>query len=260
MEIFAILLATFVALVLLLSSLVALLGRDLHAIRKVFHLSNSSPEISDRRSPVLAIIGLPLSVAIFMGLFIAGLVVEDTSNLLSASLLASAMLGLVATALIRWPALLLITVPAAIALWVVVGLGSRTSFEAGSDSNDLRLRISGPTYNTVEAYFRNNLARRDFRDASKLYRRGQIAIASKGPNGAFAVRHGSKQDTFTAVAFKTDKETPEVLTLTPKNGSPLLLEWVTPEVIRARYGESYLLSVSVRFFDSDTGWKVLHQD
>jgi hypothetical protein len=260
MEVFTIVLASFVALVLLISSLAVLLGRDVKAVREALWLSGDSAEISDRRAPLLAVISLPLSIVLFVGLFKAGLVVEDESGLLWWSLLCAAMLGLFAAAIIRWPALFLLAVPAAAALWLLVALSSRTSFEAGTDASDLRLRVTGPTYNMVEAYFRNNLNRRDFAGANNLYRQGRVAIAPKGPNGAFAVRHGDKEDTFTAVAFKTDKDSPEVFSLTPQKGSILELEWVTPQVLRARYGQGNLLSTSVRFFDSDTGWKVLHED
>lgn len=260
MEILTIALITFVALVLLVSSLAVLLGRDVKAVREALGLSRDSAEVSDRRAPLLAVIGLPLSVVLLVGLFKAGLVVEDSSGVLWWSLTCAALMGVLAAAMIRWRALFLLAVPAAVALWLLVTLGSRTSFGAGTEPNDLRLRVTGPTYNMVEAYFRNNLDRRDFAGANQLYRQGRVAIAPKGPNGAFAVRHGDKEDTFTVVAFKTDKDSPEVFTLTPQKGSFLELEWVTPQVLRARYGQGHLLSASVRFFDSDTGWKLLHED
>jgi len=129
-----------------------------------------------------------------------------------------------------------------------------TVLTAGNEPEDLKVYITGPRFDTIEAYFRHELWRDTLPGAINLHCYCNVVLASKNPFGTFAVRFGANHDTLRVYGWKTSNPQPEWRTLTLEPGYPIAMEWVTTRILKVKYGPQYEKECILRFNDSDQPW------
>ena len=132
-----------------------------------------------------------------------------------------------------------------------------TIYKAGSEGDDLQVHVVGKTFDTIEAYFREEY----YRETLPLtnVHCGRVSLAPKNPYGTFVVQLGACGDSIKAYGWKKGQFKPTTTKIiTPEKGTPLNLSWVTPRILKATYGVDK--SLIIRFNDSDEGWSLLHSD
>jgi hypothetical protein len=134
--------------------------------------------------------------------------------------------------------------------------------EAGTAFDDLKIHLAGDSNNVIEAFFKDDLYREAFPAGSHL-EFGRVILALRSANGTFAVRYGSGDDTLKVYGWRpTDKgSSPSVFgPVRFASGPPIDPKWVTPTILKVRFGHEYLEEFILQFTgtDANQGWRVLY--
>lgn len=133
-------------------------------------------------------------------------------------------------------------------------------FRAGEGSADLKVRVVGSAFDTIEAYFKDELYFRDtFPHSCNLHCGNHVAVAPKNDFGTFAVRFGKCGDSVRIYGWKKDAEKPEMQELTLEPGYPVRICWETSRILKVHYGPRQAKEYVIRFSDADQAWLPLYQ-
>ena len=109
----------------------------------------------------------------------------------------------------------------------------QTEYCAGIEPEDLQVHVTGIRYDTLELYFRNEVARVPIRGATNLHMNQSVLLARKNILGTFAIRFGQSSDRVIAYAWFTDEAKPvPTAELQPFPGEPLTLRWMTDRILK----------------------------
>lgn len=129
-----------------------------------------------------------------------------------------------------------------------------TELQAGDESDDLRVHIVGRSYDTIEAFFRNEMVRDALPQSMNLHCFQSVLLAPKNPFGTFAVRYGPRGEFVKVYGWKKDEARPQTRALSLEPGYPVRMEWVTTRILKVRHGAYGHREVIVRFNDADVAW------
>lgn len=165
---------------------------------------------------------------------------------------------------VRWPC---VHVPVVCPCQVV--------YRSGPDPEDLQVRIVGRGSSTVEAYFKDNLARYEVPRGIDLCRYGAVLLAEKpktNDTGTFAVLYSN--DGFTAFGWDKGGVVPLTAGLNSypqpggtssytvqidlERGHPIQVIWVTSKILRITHGPRLDRVYIVRFDGGSKPWSILH--
>jgi hypothetical protein len=130
---------------------------------------------------------------------------------------------------------------------------------AGGAPGDLKVHVVGPRYDTIEAFFKNELFYREtLAGAVNLHCGDNIFLAPANSYGTFAVRYGACGNSIKVYGWKRDQEKPEFRSVTFEAGQPVQIRWITTRILKVTYGSNFGKEYILRFNDSDVPWTVLY--
>jgi hypothetical protein len=135
-----------------------------------------------------------------------------------------------------------------------------TVFTAGNEPGDLKVHIVGSKYDTIEAYFKNELFYREtFAKTCSLQCGSNVALAPANAYGTFAVRFGTNHATVRVYGWKKDQEKPEIKELTLDPDHAVTMTWMTTRILKVAYGSCQSKEYILRFNDADNAWTELYK-
>lgn len=133
-----------------------------------------------------------------------------------------------------------------------------TILVAGEQPGDLKVAICGESFDTIEAFFREELFYREKLPGTANLHCGNVALAPRNDFGTFAVRFGPNLDSFKVYGWRKDSEKPEAKALTLEPGYPIAIQWMTTRILKVTYGPNLTKEYIIRFNDSNiTPWTEL---
>jgi hypothetical protein len=129
---------------------------------------------------------------------------------------------------------------------------------AGPEHADLKIHIVGDYGDTIEVFFRDDLYRETFPVGSYL-QYGRVILGPSSTHGTFAVCYGPSCDTLKVYGYRTAGTEPVVygpVQLMP--GWPVDPQWVTPTILKVRFGPQLSHELILKFTGSASGWRVLY--
>ena len=132
-----------------------------------------------------------------------------------------------------------------------------TELETGPDSDDLKIHVIGPQFDTIEVYFKTEYFYTEkFPNTWYLQYGNRISLAKKNKFGTFAVLVGDGS-LVRAYGWKSSVQKPEALDIPVEKGYPVQMQWVTDRILKVRHGDCLSKSTIVRFNDVDKAWTTL---
>jgi hypothetical protein len=151
----------------------------------------------------------------------------------------------------------------------------QTVYRSGPEPEDLQVRIVGRGSSTIEAYFKDQLARYEIPGGIDICRYGAVRLAEKSKSndlGTFAVLYSN--DGFTAFGWDNGKVVPLTAGLNsyPQTGGkppytvqidlvpgyPIEVIWVTSKVLRIAHGPCLDQVYIIRFDGGSQPWSMLY--
>jgi hypothetical protein len=133
-----------------------------------------------------------------------------------------------------------------------------TRYNAGTESEDLKVHVVGAQFDVLELYFRHNFYRDRLPGAANLHCTCSVVLAPKNEFGTLAVRYGQSGDKVRLYGWRTNnpKVMPSDAPLDP--GYPATIEWVTSRIVKIHHGPNGKKSCIVRFeVEGDVVWNPL---
>jgi hypothetical protein len=135
-----------------------------------------------------------------------------------------------------------------------------TELATGPDTDDLKIQVVGPHFDTIEVYFKTEYFYREtFPHTWNLHCGNRISLAAKNKFGTFAVLVGDGS-LVRAYGWKSSVEKPVSIDIPVEKGHAVVMEWVTDRILKVRHGSWLSRSTIVRFNDADKPWTELFKN